>query len=31
VGTWNGATGTEVWEYDGANWSQVNTDAWGCK
>ncbi|RLB76551.1 MAG: hypothetical protein DRH15_12500 [Deltaproteobacteria bacterium] len=26
MGTANGNTGAEVWEYDGSNWTQVNLD-----
>jgi hypothetical protein len=32
AGTWNNATGCEVWRYDGpapANWTQINTDGFG--
>jgi hypothetical protein len=29
VGTWNPATGAEVWRYNGTAWNQVNTDGFG--
>ena len=29
AGTYNSATGTEIWKYDGTTWTQVNTDGFG--
>ena len=29
VGTYNPITGTEVWRYDGTNWTKVNTNGFG--